>query len=87
MTYEASDGARQLEILMRVPLRLTAEVGRRQMSISEVLKLGNGSVVELDRPAGDPVDLFAGDRLIARGEIVAIGQNFGVRITELIGRS
>ena len=57
------------------------------MSISEVLKLGNGSVVELDRPAGDPVDLFAGDRLIARGEIVAIGQNFGVRITELIGRS
>jgi flagellar motor switch protein FliN/FliY len=80
------DGS-HLDILMRVPLRLTAELGRRQMTISEVLKLGAGSIVELDRPAQEPVDVYVADRLIARGEIVAVADNFGVRITELVARS
>jgi flagellar motor switch protein FliN/FliY len=79
--------AGQLDILMHVPLHLTAELGRRRMAVSEVLELGTGSIVELDRPASGPVDILIADKLIARGEIVAVAENFGVRITELIGRS
>jgi flagellar motor switch protein FliN/FliY len=56
------------------------------MSVAEVLKLGTGSIVELDRLAGGPVDLLVNDKLIARGEVVAVDDNFGVRITELIQR-
>jgi flagellar motor switch protein FliN/FliY len=74
------------DVLMHVPLHLTAELGRRQMAVSEVLKLGTGSIVELDHPASGPVDILVADQLIARGEIVAVDDNFGVRITELIGR-
>ena len=76
-----------LDVLMRVPLHLTAELGRRQMAVSEVLQLGTGSIVQLDRPAGEPIDILVGDKVIARGEIVAVDENFGVRITELTGRT
>lgn len=71
-------------LLMHVPLHLTVELGGATMSIAEILKLGTGSIVELDRAVGHPVDLLANDRPIARGEIVAIGESFGLRITELI---
>jgi flagellar motor switch protein FliN/FliY len=82
--HAAEGGA--LDLLMHVPLRVTAELGSRQMPVSELLKLGMGSVVELDRLATDPVDVLVGEKLIARGEIVAVDENFGVRIVELIGR-
>lgn len=68
---------------MQVPLQLTALLGSCRLSIADVLKLGGGSVVELDRPAGDPVDLLANGTPFARGEIVAVDANFGIRITEL----
>ena len=71
-------------LLMRVPLHLTVELGSAKMSVSEILKLGTGSIVELDRAVGHPVDLLANNRPIARGEIVAIGENLALRITELI---
>jgi len=70
-------------LLMHVPLRLTVELGSANMSVAEILKLGSGSVVELDRSVNQPVDLLANDRPIARGEIVAIDESFGLRITEL----
>ncbi|HVR46234.1 MAG TPA: flagellar motor switch protein FliN [Candidatus Binatia bacterium] len=70
-------------VLMHVPLRLTVELGSATMSVAEILKLGTGSIVELDRAANHPVNLLANDRPIARGEIVAIEENFGLRITEL----
>jgi flagellar motor switch protein FliN len=73
-----------LGLLMQVPLHLTVELGSARMSVAEILKLGTGSIVELDRAVGHPVDLLANDRPIARGEIVAIGESFGLRITELI---
>jgi flagellar motor switch protein FliN len=75
-----------IDALMHVPLEVTAELGSCNMSVADVLKLGAGSVVQLDRLAGGPVDLLVNDKLIARGEIVAIDENFGIRITELIGR-
>ncbi len=56
------------------------------MRLSDVLELGRGSVVELDRSAGDPVDVLVNDRLVARGEIVAVEDRFGVRITEVVAR-
>lgn len=71
-------------VLMHVPLHLTVELGTATMSVAEILKLGTGSIVELDRAVNHPVDLLANDRPIARGEIVAIGESFGLRITELL---
>jgi flagellar motor switch protein FliN len=71
-------------LLMHVPLRVSIELGTCTMSISEILKLGTGSIVEVNRDAGQPVDLLVNDRPIARGEIVAVEDKFGLRITELL---
>jgi flagellar motor switch protein FliN/FliY len=79
----ASDG-NNLDLLMNVPLTVTAELGSCKMLVRDILKLATGSVVELDRLAGGPVDLLVNDRLVARGEVIAIDENFGVRVTELI---
>lgn len=71
------------DLLADVTLVLTAEIGRTDMIIEDVLKLGPGSLVELDKLAGEPVELFVNDRLIARGEVVVVDDNFAVRITEI----
>jgi flagellar motor switch protein FliN len=76
-----------LGLLMHVPLRLTVELGSAKMSVAEILKLGTGSVVELDRPANAPVELLVNDKPIARGEIVAVDESFGLRIVELLSFS
>jgi flagellar motor switch protein FliN len=76
--------AENIDLLLRVPLHLTVELGSCQLSVAEILKLGAGSVVELDRAANHPVDLLVNSRPIARGEIVAVEDNFGVRIIELL---
>jgi flagellar motor switch protein FliN/FliY len=80
------ENGRNLDLLMTVPLRITAELGTCKMLVEDILKLGTGSIVELDRLAGGPVDLLVNDKLVARGEVIAIDDNFGVRITELIER-
>jgi flagellar motor switch protein FliN/FliY len=82
----SGDNGRNLDLLMTVPLKLTAELGTCKMLVEDILKLGTGSIVELDRLAGGPVDLLVNDKLVARGEVIAIDDNFGVRITELIER-
>ena len=84
-TNKVKDRA-NLDVLMHVPLQITAELGKCKMNVNEVLKLGTGSIIELDRLAGGPVDLLVNNRLIARGEVVAVDDNFGVRVTELISR-
>ena len=80
------ENGKNLDMLMSVPLKITAELGTCKMLVEDILKLGTGSVVELDRLAGGPVDLLVNDRLVARGEVVAVDEKFGVRITELIER-
>jgi flagellar motor switch protein FliN/FliY len=70
-------------VLMQIPLHLTVELGSCTMSVAEILKLGTGSIVELDRAADHPVNLLVNNRPIARGEIIAVGENFGLRVTEL----
>ncbi len=73
-----------IELLLDVPLRISVELGRATMSIRDVLGLGSGSVVELDKMAGEPVDIMANERLIARGEVVVVDENFGVRVTDIV---
>jgi flagellar motor switch protein FliN/FliY len=75
-----------LDLLMNVSLGVTAELGRCTMRVSDVLKLGRGSIVELDRLAGAPIDVLVNNRLVARGEVVAVDDRFGVRLTEVIAR-
>ncbi len=71
-------------VLMHLPLHLTVELGSCKMSVAELLKLGSGSVVELDRAVNHPIDLLVNGRAIARGEIVAVDERFALRITELL---
>jgi len=74
----------QMDVIMDVPLRVSVELGRSNMTVEEVLALGPGSVIELNKLAGEPVDVLVNDRLIARGEVVVVDENFGVRVTEVI---
>jgi flagellar motor switch protein FliN/FliY len=80
------DDRDNLDLLMNVSLGLSAELGRRTMRLGELLRLGAGAIVDLDRRADAPVDLYVNGRLIARGEIVAVDERFGVRITEVVAR-
>ncbi len=73
-----------IDLLMDVNLRITVELGRTRLQLRQVLELQQGSVIELDRLAGDPVDVFINERLFARGEVIVVDDKFGVRITELI---
>ncbi|MBL8055358.1 MAG: flagellar motor switch protein FliN [Anaerolineales bacterium] len=73
-----------IDLLMDVPLRVTVELGRTRMSVRQVLELQSGSVVELDRLAGEAVDVMVNDRLMARGEVVVVDDKFGIRITEIV---
>lgn len=73
-----------LGLLLDVPLQLTVELGRTKKTIKEIIELGPGSIFELDRVAGEPVDIYVNGKLIAKGEVVVIDENFGVRVTDII---
>lgn len=73
-----------IDLLLDVSLRVTVELGRTRMKLAQILELQHGSVVELDRLAGDPVDIFVNDRMVAHGEVVVVDDKFGVRITEMV---
>ncbi len=80
---EAHSGT-NLDLLLDVSLRVSVELGRTDLTIKDVLALGPGSVVELDKLAGEPVDILVNDRLIAKGEVVVVDENFGVRVTDIV---
>jgi flagellar motor switch protein FliN/FliY len=75
---------RGMDLLLDIPLEATVELGRARMLIRDVLELSPGSIVELERVAGEPVDLLVNGRLVAKGEVVVIDDNFGIRITEIV---
>jgi len=75
----------ELERLYDVPVELAVEIGRTRMTIRETLALGPGSIVSLNRLAGEPVDLLVNGKPIARGEVVVIDEEFGLRVTEVVG--
>lgn len=79
--------AMNLDLLLDIPLEVVVELGRTKMKISDVLELTSGSIVELDKMAGEPVDVYVNNKLIAKGEVVVIEEHFGVRITEIFQTS
>jgi len=80
----SSSGSRNIDLLMDVDLPIAIELGRTKMPIAEILALGPGSVVELNKLAGEPVDLLVNQKVVARGEVVVVDENFGLRITQLM---
>jgi len=85
--FEATEGeepAGDINLLMDVPMEVSVELGRTKLRVKEILDLGAGSIIELDRLAGEPVDLLINGRLVARGEVVVIDENFGVRVTAVV---
>ena len=77
----------ELERVYDVPVELAVEIGRTRMTIRETLALGPGSIVSLDRLAGDPVDLLVNGKPIARGEVVVIDEEFGLRVTDIVSQA
>ncbi len=85
LSQPASSGEqRNIDLLMDVSLPVSIELGRTKLSISEILALGPGSVVELNKLAGEPVDLLVNQKTVAKGEVVVVDENFGLRITQLV---
>jgi flagellar motor switch protein FliN len=83
----ATDQGHGIELLMDVALEVSVELGRSHMPISDILALRTGSVIELDKLAGEPVEVSVNGTLIARGEVVVVDEKFGVRITEVVSKS
>ena len=77
----------KMDMLFEVELDVTIELGRKKMSIQEVLQLGKGSVIELSKLAGEPVDIYVNQKQLAKGEVVVVDENFAIRITTLIEKS
>jgi flagellar motor switch protein FliN/FliY len=73
-----------LSFVMDVPVELTIELGRKTTKIGEVLRLGPGSILELNKANGEPLDVYVNNRLIARGEAVVVGERYGIRLTEVV---
>ena len=83
---EASTGPREvnLDVILDVPVTLSMEVGRTRIPIRNFLQLNQGSVVELDRTAGEPLDVYVNGTLVAHGEVVVVNEGFGIRLTDVI---
>ncbi len=75
---------RDLDFILDIPLELSVELGRTRMLVNDLLQLGQGSIVELNKLAGEPLEIFINRKLIARGEVVVVNEKFGVRLTDII---
>ncbi len=82
-----SKAPKSLDLLLDVPVNVTVELGRKKMSISELIELTKGATIELEKAAGELLDVRVNDQLVARGEAVIINDKFGVRLTEIASRS
>lgn len=78
---------KNLQLILDIPLRVTVELGRTKMPVSELLNLTQGSVIELAKLAGEPMEVYVNEKLIARGEAVVVNEKFGVRLTDIISPS
>lgn len=88
---EAAGGAKaaaapvqSLDFILDIPLKVTVELGRSKMAVREILQLSQGSVVELSKFAGEPLEVLVNEKLIARGEVVVVNEKFGIRLTDII---
>lgn len=80
-------GMQNLDMLLDIPLKVTVELGRTKRSVKEILELSSGSIIELDKLAGEHVDILVNNKIVAKGEVVVIDENFGVRVTDIISQS
>ncbi|MDF1615204.1 flagellar motor switch protein FliN [Desulfurivibrio dismutans] len=80
-------GSQNLEFLLDVPLEVSVELGRTNMIINKMLQLTQGSVVELDKAAGSPVEIYVNQKLMGKGEVVVVNERFGIRVTEIISQA
>lgn len=78
---------RNLSLILDIPLRVAVELGRTKMVVNDLLNLGQGSVIELNKLAGEPMEVLVNDKLVARGEAVVVNEKFGVRLTDIISPS
>lgn len=86
-TSMSVEGAPDLDVIMDIPVRISMEVGNTEISIRNLLQLNQGSVIELDRLAGEPLDVLVNGTLIAHGEVVVVNEKFGIRMTDVISPS
>jgi flagellar motor switch protein FliN/FliY len=86
LSHERSEAGptQALDFLLDIPLQITVELGRTRMLIKDLLQLSQGSVVELEKLAGEPMDILISNKLVARGEVVVVNEKFGVRLTDII---
>lgn len=77
-------GIQSLDFILDIPLKVTVELGRSKMAIRDILQLAQGSVIELAKFAGEPLEVLVNDKLIARGEVVVVNEKFGIRLTDII---
>jgi len=78
------EGDHDLNFILDIPLEISVELGRTRMLVNDLLQLGQGSVIELTKPAGDPMEIYVNGKLFARGEAVVVSEKFGVRLTDII---
>ena len=78
------DKEANLDLILDIPLTVTVELGRSKMLINDLLQLGQGSVIELTKLVGDPLEVLVNDKLVARGEVVVVNEKFGVRLTDIV---
>ena len=83
----SQSGRQNIDLLLDVPIPITVEVGRAQMVLDEILDLGPGSIVSLDKKAEEPIDLRVNGKLVARGEVVMVDDNYGFRVTQILDKS
>ncbi len=82
---EKKDGAaRDIDFLLDIPLEVTVELGRTKILIKDLLQLGQGSVVELEKIAGEPMEILVNNKLVAKGEVVVVNEKFGIRLTDVL---
>jgi flagellar motor switch protein FliN/FliY len=78
---------RNLELILDIPLKVSVELGRTKMIVSELLNLGQGSVIELQKLAGEPMEVLVNDKVVAKGEAVVVNEKFGVRLTDIVSQA
>ena len=83
-TPAPSDKTTSLDLILDIPLTVTVELGRSKMLINDLLQLGQGSVIELTKLAGEPLEVLVNQKLVARGEVVVVNEKFGVRLTDIV---
>jgi len=82
--HSSAPQVQSLDFILDIPLKVTVELGRSKMAIREILQLAQGSVIELSKFAGEPLEVLVNDKLIARGEVVVVNEKFGIRLTDII---